>query len=129
MTNLAERRRHWSQHTRGFDSLEKFRRDWEPVGVSSFRRTFQPYTREDMWLDQMEALPTEEAVHRLVDLLRSHELKQVAEGVLNDTVLACKTGDSLEVAKAINSWVATAEELIDSRRKLRYIVAARQNRR
>ena len=129
MTSLAQRRRHLTRHTRGFDSVEKFRRDWEQVGGSSFRGSFEPYTREDMWFDQMEALPTEEAVHQLVALLRTHELKQVAEGVLNDTVSASKMGDSLEVAKAINSWIATAEELIESRRRLRYILAARQNRR
>ena len=129
MTSSAQRRRHLTRHTRGFDRVERFRRDWEHLGVRSVRGSLEPYTREDMWLDQMEALPTEEFVHRLVELLRNHELKQVAEGVLNDTVSASKMGDALEVAKAINSWVATAEELIDSRRKLRYILAARRNRR
>lgn len=129
MTTLPRRQRHLARHTRGLYHVEKFHRDWEHTRSSSFQASFEPYTREDMWLDQMEALPTKEFVHRLVELLRTHELKQVTEGVLNDTVAASKIGDSLEVAKAINSWIATAEELVDSRRKLRYIQAARQNRR
>ncbi len=127
MTTLDQRRRHLIQHRRGFDSVERSHSDWEH-GRGAIRGSFEPYTREDMWLDQLEALPTEESVHRLVELLRTHELKQVTEGVLNDTVSASKTGDLLEVAKTINSWVATAEELVGSRRKLRYILAARQSR-
>ena len=130
MTSLAQRRRHLTRHTRGINKEERSRRDvWDRVGGSSFTGSLEPYTREDMWLDQMEALPTEEAVHQLVELLRTHELKQVTEGVVNDTVSASKMGDALEVAKAINSWIATAEELIGSRRRLRYILVARQNRR
>ena len=129
MTTLPQRQRHLARHTHGLYQVEKIHRGWEHTRSSSFQESFEPYKREDLWLDQMEALPTKELVHRLVELLRTHELKQVTEGVLNDTIAASKMGDSLEVAKAINSWIATAEELVDSRRKLRYILAARQNRR
>jgi hypothetical protein len=86
----------------------------------------QPYTREDAWLDQLEQLPSDAQVHYLFSLLRTGELRQLAEGVVNDTTTACKAGDSLEVAKAINGWIATAEELAASRRKRRFVLSARR---
>lgn len=84
---------------------------------------------EDSIQSQLEQLPTEEQVNLLVQLLRRAELREIAAGVINDVAAGCKSGDILEVTKAINGWVATAEETATSRRKLRYIIAARERMR
>ncbi len=86
-------------------------------------------TPEDTLRGQLEQLPTEEQVHILVQLLRTPELREVAAGVINDVAAGCKSEDILEVAGAINGWIATAEETVTSRRKLRNIIAARERMR
>ena len=114
---------------RVMQETEDIRYAWDRKEVAEIKRGVEPYTREDVWLDQIEQLPSEEQVHILLGLLRAPELREIAAGIINDSAVACKVGDSLEVAKAINGWIATAEELATSRRKLRYILAARQRQR
>ena len=83
------------------------------------------YNREDEILDQLGQLPSKEIVRLLISKLRHPELQEFAEGVVNDVTDAIKKGDNLESAKAINGWIATAEEPITSRRKTRHVLAAR----
>lgn len=104
-------------------------RVWERREIADVTRDLDPYTREDLLLDQLSQLPSEVQVHTLVNRLRSSELRDVAEGVINGSITACKSGDYLEVAKAINEWVATAEETVTFRRKRRHILAARSRQR
>ena len=85
----------------------------------------ESYTPEDEWLDQLSALPTTEQLEKLLGLMRTAELKEYAKGLTAETVAACKAGDLLEVARVLNGWVATAEEIVTHRRNLRYIRAAR----
>ena len=80
---------------------------------------------EDRWLDQLGQFPSEEQVHKLVQLLRPSELREIAAGIVTDSIAGCRANNFLEVAEAINGWVATAEETVASRRKLRHILAAR----
>lgn len=83
------------------------------------------YNREDEMLDQLGQLPSKEFVRLFISKLRHPELQEFTEGVVNDVTDAIKKGDNLESAKAINSWIATAEEPISSRRKIRHVLAAR----
>jgi hypothetical protein len=85
----------------------------------------EPYSFEEALVDALSELPTPLKVKRLIELLRSRELKEVTEGVLNDCSEATRTLQPLNCANAINSWVATAEEMITNRRTQRYILAAR----
>ncbi len=84
-----------------------------------------PYTPEDEWLDQLASFPSQEQLEKLLGLMRAPELREYTQGLTVDTIAACKAGDLLEVAKVINGWIATAEELVTHRRKLRFIQAAR----
>ena len=138
MTTPKNQRRHLLSHARrrfpsglgGLAPFDAWSRRWETDETwTSQRSSIEPYTKEDMFFDQMEQLPSAEKVSRIVLLLRNPELRSVAEGVINDVSTACRQRDTLEVAKAVNSWIATAEEVIGSRRTLRFIEAARLNRR
>lgn len=96
--------------------------------ITQIRQYVEPYTREDAWLDQLERLPSKEQVQRLLALLRITELREIAQGVIIDCAAGCKAGDLLEVAQTINNWAATAEEIASSRKRLRFILAARQRK-
>ena len=89
----------------------------------------EPYSLEDELLDQLAKLPSPELVQLLIDQLRNPELKELATGVINDVANASKKADNLGVIKAINGWIATAEEPISSRRKIRHVLAAREQGR
>ncbi|MYC37897.1 MAG: hypothetical protein F4X66_13440 [Chloroflexi bacterium] len=67
--------------------------------------------------DAMEQLPTPEMVEALMGLLKPDELREVAEGILLDCTEATRKQDILENAEAINSWIATAEEIITTRKR------------
>ena len=124
---LSHFRRHLASDVLHEEAKESARRWWVRKGWSDVHPNLEPYTREDMWLDQLGQLPSEEQVQRLVDLLRSPELRELTKGVISGSSTACRTGDLLEVAKTINDWIATTEEVIESRRRSRYILAARQH--
>lgn len=100
------------------------RSDDEPESDTVFR--LGAYTREDRLFDELGQLPDQETIRMLVPLLRIKELRELAEGILNDCTQASRNRDILENAAAINSWVATAEEMVNSRRKFRFIQAARE---
>ena len=89
-------------------------------------RVVERYSPEDALLDALEELPTPSQVRRLIELLRHKELKEVAEGILNDCSEAAKTLQPSEYANAVNSWMATAEEIIANRRTYRYIMASKE---
>lgn len=84
---------------------------------------------DDAWREQLAQLPTEEQARILVGLLRPAELRELAAGLVTDAAAGCKAESLLEVAEAVNGWVATAEEMATSRRKLRHIIAARERMR
>ena len=86
---------------------------------------FEYYSDEDALCDAVANLPTPAQVKTLVESLRIKELREVTEGVFNDCSMAARTLRPLESASAINSWVATAEEIITTRRTYRHISAAR----
>ena len=123
---LEDHTRHW------LDYDERDHRHFSDVPQGRYSEEIRktgnaPYTSEDMLLDQLEQLPSAEQVSVLVKLLRAPELREIAAGVIIDVTTGCKVSDSLEVAKAVNGWIATAEEIVTSRRKLRHILAARQS--
>lgn len=115
------RRRHEDIHTTPGRSRHGTwgRTEYERIGK------IERYGREDKIVDQLGQLPSREFVRLLISRLRQHELREFTEGVVNDVTDAVKKGDNLESAKAINSWIATAEEPISSRRKTRHVLAAR----
>ena len=84
---------------------------------------------EKGWPEQLAQLPTEEQARILVGLLRPAELRELAAGLIIDTAAGCKAESLPEVVDAVNGWVATAEELAVSRRKLRHILAAKERMR
>ena len=83
----------------------------------------------EAWREQLAQLPTEEQARILVGLLRPAELRELAAGLITDAAAGCKAESLPEVVEAVNGWVATAEEMATSRRKLRHILAARERMR
>lgn len=76
----------------------------------------ETYEPEERWADALEQLPTPEMIGTLMGLLKPDELREVAEGILLDCAQATRRQDILENAEAINSWIATAEEIITTRK-------------
>lgn len=70
---------------------------------------------------QISQFPHDTQLQAMVSLLRPKELKQILAGVLADACSACRRQDLLEVAEELNSWIATAEETVEFRRKRRHI--------
>ena len=83
----------------------------------------------EAWREQLAQLPTEEQARILVGLLRPAELRELAAGLITETAAGYKAESLPEVVEAVNGWVATAEEMATSRRKLRHIIAARERMR
>ena len=86
----------------------------------------ESYGDEERLADAMEQLPTPEMVGTLMGLLKPDELREVAEGILLDCAQATRKQDILENAEAINSWIATAEEIITTRKRFRAIQKTRE---
>lgn len=84
---------------------------------------------ENALREQLTQLPTAEQAAQLVQLLRPAELRELAVGLITDTAAACHSENLQAAAEAVNGWVATAEEMSLSRRKLRHILAARERMR
>ena len=116
---LPDERRH--HHINPYPSMERREAAFEAEKAS--------YTPEEAWQDQVAQLPTEEQVRILTELLRPAELRELAAGLIIDAVAGCKSKSLLDVAESVNGWVATAEELSASRRKLRHILAAKERMR
>lgn len=76
----------------------------------------------------MEQLPSPEHVRKLIERLSRSKLVKATEGLINDTVKAHKNQDMLEAICALNSWIATLEELGFEGRRLQYIIKARESR-
>ena len=87
------------------------------------------YISEKDLREQLAQLPTAEQAAALVQRLRPAELRELAAGLITDTAAACQSENVLAAAEAVNGWVATAEEMSLSRRKLRHILAAREGMR
>lgn len=71
-------------------------------------------------------LPEEQRVEGLLDSLRAPELREVAGGLINDVIAASRAGDWAEVTDAVSHWLAVAEGMAATRRKLRPVLAARK---
>ena len=110
----------WNRHVQG-------NHEWE-MDEPELSELLAPYTLEDAWLDQLASLPSEEQLEKLFDIMRAAEIREYAQGLTKDAVEACKDRNVLAVAENINGWIATAEEVANNRRKLRFIQAARSRR-
>ena len=86
----------------------------------------ESYGAKERLADAMEQLPTPEMIETLMGLLKPDELREVAEGILLDCAQATRNGNLLENAEAINSWIATAEEIITTRKRFRAIQKTRE---
>ena len=109
----------------GHDFLTRTFQSRESAGGSGTKQ--EVYTLEDAWRDQLAQLPSEEQVSALVTMLHTSELREIAADIINDVIIGCKAGNIVEVAEAVNGWIATAEETVAYRRKLRHILAARRS--
>ena len=105
-----------------FAPLSGWRR--EPPEPSGYR--LSPYTREDELLDQLERLPSRNHIEDMVGQLNSRELRPWTIGILADNVEAAKARDLLGIARTINEWIATAEELRVGANKVRRILSYRR---
>ena len=74
-------------------------------------------------------LPTKEIVADLVAKLKAGELRQMSEEIINAAILACDMDATEHLCTTLSSWLATAEVTIDSRRRLRSILKAREESR
>ena len=86
----------------------------------------ETYGAEERLADALEQLPTPAMIGRLMELLKPDELREVAEGIMLDCTEATRKQDILENAEAINSWIATAEEIITTRKRFRTIQKTRE---
>ena len=77
----------------------------------------ETYGAQERLAEALEQLPTPEMIGKLMGLLKPDELREVAEGLLLDCAQATRKQDILENAEAINSWIATAEEIITTRKR------------
>ena len=76
----------------------------------------ETYGAAERLTDALEQLPTPTMIGRLMELLEPDELREVAEGILLDSTEATRNGNLLANAEAINSWIATSEEIITTRK-------------
>lgn len=85
------------------------------------------YSREDELMDELGNLPSQDEVAELCSVLRVSTLRGMSEGVINGGVRHLReNADRVELAKLINSWIATAEETIAAGRNLNRIAARRK---
>ena len=84
------------------------------------------YGAKERLADALEQLPTPEMIGTLLGRLKPDELREVAEGMLLDCAQTTRKQDMLENAEAINSWIATAEEIITTRKRFRAIQKTRE---
>jgi hypothetical protein len=68
-------------------------------------------------------------VAALVGKLRPHELRWLAEDIMNAAIQACNEDSTQELRELLVSWLETADVLISTRRRLRHILRARQEMR
>lgn len=68
-------------------------------------------------------------VAALAARLRPHELRWLTEDILNAAIVACNTKRTEDLREVLVSWLATAEVLISTRRRLRHILRSRQEMR
>ena len=77
----------------------------------------ETYGAEERLADALQQLPTHDMIGTLMGLLKPDELREIAEGILLDCTQATRKQDILENAEAINGWIATAEEIITTRKR------------
>jgi hypothetical protein len=68
-------------------------------------------------------------VAALVGKLRPHELRWLAEDIMNAAIQACNEDSTQELRELLVSWLETADVLISTRRRLQHILRARQEMR
>ena len=74
-------------------------------------------------------LPTQGAITAMIAKLRPHELRWLAEDVINVGILACRENETEELREMLVGWIETADLMISTRRRARYILRARQEGR
>jgi len=74
-------------------------------------------------------MPTPDEVHNLVMKLRPHEVRWLAEDVVNASIAAYESGAIQELDELLFGWLATADVMLTTRRRLRYIMRAREEGR
>ena len=57
----------------------------------------EPYPREDQLLDELEQLPSPELVRKLIQSLKTIELREISEGMVIDCVSATRRQDIVEL--------------------------------
>ena len=84
---------------------------------------------EDVLIDQLTQLPTDDQVSVLVNNLSERNVRGLAFDVFAAGVASVKTNRRMELAKVLVGWTATAEELIASRGRTKHLIAARERMR
>lgn len=74
----------------------------------------------------LTAMPAAQRAQGLLAALRAPELREVAAGLINDVLAASQAGDWDEMTDAVSHWLAVAEGMAATRRKLRPVLAARK---
>jgi hypothetical protein len=65
-------------------------------------------------------------VEELVSALKTPLLRQMTIEIINGSIVFAKSGDRLEHVRALNSWIATAEETVAAGRRLEQILSRRK---
>ena len=93
------------------------------VEVSSY----QSPIRSEAWKSQLNQLPSESRIRKLIPSLDFGELQEVSVGLITDLTLGCRRGDLLQITEDLNGWVATAEEYLEYRARRQEILRARED--
>ena len=81
---------------------------------------------EDELSDQLAKLPHAEQINELCSFLRAADIRELSKDVVNGGIELLKgNSGTLEYARLINSWVATAEETLAAGRNVNRIAARR----
>ena len=73
--------------------------------------------------------PTTQTVAALLGKLRPHELRWLAEDIISAAISAYQTDTTDRLHQMLISWIETADVMVSTRRRWRYILRARQEGR
>ena len=120
---------HYNEDT---DSLIRLHDFWEHVEEEddewpAITVEYSGYEYEDELVDQLAKLPSAEDVVELMSTLRVSSLREFSSEVVNGMVsFIIENRGRLQQARFINSWVATAEEIVAAGRNYNRVIARRR---
>lgn len=101
------------------------------VARKQFAAYWDTYTREDALFEMLDELPTDAQISDLVDRLRVSTLRNMTTDLLKYSVKVARdhTLYPYTFCERLSSWLATAQEVLASRKRLRQVLRDRNEMR